>query len=247
MSALRTITFALCLIVAIPQVKAQTADEIIAKHIDAMGGKAKLQSINTVYWEGTAVTGNGMELEFKNWRAKDKLFRQEISFGMGNIVMIVTPTNGWASNPRSGGEFKPLPDEVQKAMRLQLDVPSPLVDYAAKGHKVELLGKDTVGGKTCYKIKLTPAAGNEVTYYFDTQSYYILREGRKGGGLMGGGGGRRDPNAELNLDFSDYQKTPDGYFFPFTINTGGVGAKTSITKVEFNKPVDVEKLSKPAN
>jgi hypothetical protein len=247
MSRLRTIAFAITLLAAAPHVKAQTADEIIAKNIDALGGKEKLQSIKTLYMEGTAVMQNGMEINTRTWRVKDKLYRQEISFGMGNVVIIVTPTNGWASNPRSGGEFKPMPEEALKSLRLQLDVPGPLVDYAAKGYKVELSGKDTVDGKPCYKIKLTPATGNELTYSIDAKSYYVLRETHKGGGMMGGGQGRRDPNAEFNIDFSDYQKTPDGYIFPYTITTGGINAKTSIEKVEINKPVDEAKLSKPEN
>jgi hypothetical protein len=251
MSILRIsiLSFALLLLVAAPRAHAQTADAIIAQHIEAMGGKEKLQSIKSIYMEGVAVMGNGTEINTKTWRVKDKLYRQEISFGMGNVVIIVTPTKGWSSNPRSGGEFKALPDSVVKMMGLQLDL-TPLVDYAAKGGKVELLGNETVGDKACAKIKLTFAAGNYVTYFIDNQSHYVLRESRKGGGMIGGGGGgqgggRRDPNAEFSIDFSDYQKTPDGYVFPNTIVAGGFGAKTSVEKLEINKAVDEEKLGKP--
>jgi len=230
-------------------VKAQTADEIVAKHIEALGGKEKLLSIKSIYMEGVAVMGNGTEIDTKTWQVKDKLYRQEISFGMGNVVVIVTPTKGWRSDPRNGGAFAAIPDSMVKNMQTQLDPAGPLVDYAAKGSKIELLGKDTVGGKACYKLKLTYAAGNYVTYYIDAQSYYVLRVARKGGGMMGGGGGggRRDPNAEFNIDFGDYQKTPDGYIFPFTIVAGGFGAKSSVEKLEVNKPVDEEKLGKPGN
>ena len=252
MNTLRTtvLSFISLLIIAVPRAQAQTADEVIAKYIDAMGGKEKLQSIKSVYMEGVAVMSNGMEIDTKTWRVKDKLYRQEIAFGsMGNGTMIVTPTKGWTANSRNGGEFKPMPDEMLKTMQPQLDPVGQLVDYAAKGDKVELLGNDTVGGKTCYKLKLTFPAGNYITYYIDAQSHYILREARKGGGMMGGGGGggRRDPNAEFNIDFSDYQKTPEGYIFPFTIATGGFGAKMSVEKLEVNKPVDEEKLGKPGN
>ena len=229
--------------------KAQTADEIVAKHIEALGGKEKLLSIKSIYMEGVAVMGNGTEIDTKTWQVKDKLYRQEISFGMGNVVVIVTPTKGWRSDPRNGGAFAPIPDSMVKNMQTQLDPAGPLVDYAAKGSKVELLSKDSVGGKVCYKLKLIYAAGNYVTYYIDAQSYYVLRVARKGGGMMGGGGGggRRDPNAEFNIDFGDYQKTPDGYIFPFTIVAGGFGAKSSVEKLEVNKPVDEEKLGKPGN
>ena len=244
------LSFVLLLIVAAPRAKAQTADEIIAKYIDAMGGKDKLLSIKSVYMEGVAVMANGMEIDSKSWRVKDKLYRQEIAFGsMGNGTVIVTPTKGWTANSRTGGTFTAMPDEMLKMMQSQLDPAGPLVDYAIKGNKVELLGNDTVGGKTCYKLKLTYPAGNYVTYFIDAQSYYILREARKGGGMMGGGGGggRRDPNAEFKIDFGDYQKTPDGYVFPYTIVAGGFGAKTSVEKLEINKPVDEEKLAKPGN
>ena len=248
---MRTITLSLLLLLAIalPAAQAQTADDIINQHITAMGGKDKLQSIKNVYMEGVAVMSNGMEINTKTWRVKDKLYRQEIAFGsMGNGTMIVTPTKGWTANSRNGGEFKPMPDELLKSMQSQMDI-DPLVDYAAKGSKVELLGADTVGGKNAHKIKLTFAAGNYVTYYIDDQTHYILRESRKGGGMMGGGGGgrQRDPNAEFNIDFGDYQKTADGYVFPNTIVAGGFGARTNIEKLEINKVVDEEKLSKPAN
>jgi outer membrane lipoprotein-sorting protein len=251
MNALKTsvLLFICLLMVAAPCAKAQTADEIIGKHIEALGGKEKLQSIKSVYMEGVAVMGNGTEIDSKTWQVKDKLYRQEISFGMGNVVVIVTPTKGWRSDPRNGGAFAPIPDSMVKNMQTQLDPAGPLVAYAAKGSKVELLGKDTVGGKACYKLKLTYATGNYVTYFIDAQTYYVLRVARKGGGMMGGGGGggRRDPNAEFNIDFGDYQKTPDGYIFPFTIVAGGFGAKSSVEKLEVNKPVDEEKLGKPGN
>jgi outer membrane lipoprotein-sorting protein len=251
MNALMTsVLLVFCLfIVAAPRAKAQTAEEIIAKHIEALGGKDKLQSIKSLYIEGVAVMGNGTEITSKTWQVKDKLYRQEISFGMGNVVVIVTPGKGWRSDPRNGGAFAPIPDEMLKTMQAQLDPAGPFVDYVAKGTKVELLGNDTVGGKTCYKLKLTFAAGNYATYYIDAQTWYILRQARKGGGMMGGGGGggRRDPNAEFNIDFSDYQKTPEGYIFPFSVVAGGFGAKSSVEKLEVNKPVDEEKLGKPGN
>jgi hypothetical protein len=232
---------------------AQTADDVIAKYVTAMGGKDKLQSIKSVYQEGVAVMQNGTEIDSKVWKVNNKLFRQEISFGMGNIVVIATPQKGWSSNPRSGGTFTALPDEQLKTLQAQMDCAGPLVDYAAKGNKPELLGKDTVNGNECYKVKLTLASGQYITYSIDVKTYYVLRETHKASGMMGGGGGRRPGGAsggadgEVNIDFSDYQKTADGYVFPYTIIAGGFGAKTSVEKLEVNKPVDEAALSKPSN
>jgi hypothetical protein len=257
MNAFRSVLLSgLCLGLAIStavHVHAQTADAVIAKHIDALGGKEKLLSVRSLYQEGTAVMGNGTEIETKTWKVQGKLYRQEIDFGMGNIVIIVTPTGGWASNPRTGGEFKALPDEQLKALQTQMDPADPLVDYAAQGNKVELAGKDTVNNAECYRVKLTYPSGQWVVYSIDTKTYYILRETRKGGGMMGGGGGagngggRRGGagDGEMRIEFSDYKPGPDGFLFPYTMVAGGFGAKSSITKLEINKSVDVAGLSKP--
>lgn len=228
-------------------VLAQSAEEIVARHVTALGGKEKLQSIHSIYQEGVAVMQNGGEIDSKNWRVQGKLFRQEISLPMGNVVVIVTPTQGWSSSPRDGGAFKAMGEEQVKSLQPQLEAAGPLVDWAAKGYKVELLGKDTISGNECYKLKLSFPSGQYIVYSIDVKSYYILRETRKGGGMMGGGGGggRRPGDGEISIDFSDYQKTPDGFVFPFTIIAGGFGAKTSVEKLEVNKPVDADALSKP--
>lgn len=229
---------------------AQTADEIINKYVEAMGGKDKLQSIKSIYQEGVAVMPNGTEISSKTWKVQDKLYRQEISFGLGNIVFIVTPKQGWKSNPRNGGTFEAMNEEQLKSMQSQLDCAGPLVDYAAKGNKPELLGKDTVNGNECYKLKLTLASGQYIIYSIDIKTGYILRETRKGGGMFGGGGrhggSNGAPDAEFNVDYGDYQKTPDGYMFPFSITVGGAGPKTNVEKIEVNKPVDTPVLSKPS-
>jgi hypothetical protein len=247
----------------------QTADVIIAKYIDALGGKDKLLSIHSVYQEGVAVMANGNEIDSKIWKVQGQLYRQEISFGMGNIVVIVTPKGGWSSNPRSGGSFKEMAPEQLQAAQVQMDPAGPLVDYAAKGSKAELLGKDTVNGNECWLVDLTLSNGHDIKYSFDEKTGYILREtikasammggGRRGGGANGGGGaaggagagaggpGGAGGNGMYNIDYSDYQKTPDGYTFPMTIIAGGFGAKTSVEKLEVNKTVDVTALSKPSN
>jgi hypothetical protein len=238
------------------QLFSQTADEIINKHITAMGGAEKLKSIQSVYIDGTAVTQNGMEIETKTWRVKGQLYRQEIDFGMGTVAMIVTPVGGWSRNPQGGDEFKPMPAEMQKALQAQMDPGSPFVDYAAKGAKIELAGKDTVAGNECYKIKYSPAEGAPVFYSIDEKTFYILKEvrtgGRMGGGAGGGrgdggggNGGGRPGGGGLSIEFSDYKKGPDGFIFPYTLILGGFGAKTSVTKLEVNQVKDVATLSQP--
>jgi outer membrane lipoprotein-sorting protein len=241
---MKKIALLLCLSVSVFSLNAQTADEIINKYIDAMGGKDKLLSIKSIYMEGTSVMQNGTEISQKSWKVDGKLFRQEINSAMFNFAMVVTDKEGWRQNPRAGGAFEPMTAEQVANMQVQMDCAGAFVDYATKGHKVELIGKEDIEGTPVYKIKITYKSGNEANYYFDASTYYILRMGAKGGGGMGfgGGGGRGQgaagADAERFTDFSDYKKTDDGYVFAFKITPVGMGGGIFYEKIEVNKPVD---------
>ena len=223
-------------------VKAQTADEIINKHIEAMGGKAKLLSIKSIYMEGTSVMQNGTEISQKTWKVDGKLYRQEINSAMFNFAMVVTDKEGWRQNPRNGGAFEPMTQEQVSNMQVQMDCAGAFVDYAAKGHKVELIGKEDVEGVAAYKIKITYKSGQEASFFFDAATYYIIRMTGRGGGMgMGGGGGRGGAGGadqERSTDFSDFKKTEDGFVFPFKITPLGMGGGIFYEKIEVNKPVD---------
>lgn len=236
-------------------VKAQTADDVIAKYVEAMGGIEKLNSIKSLYMEGVSVGPNGMEITSKTYKVQDKLYRQEVDFGMGSFTMIVTDKDAWFSNPRNGGEFEAMPAEGRAAMTQEMDCVFPLINYAAKGHKTELIGTETIEGATTYKIKLTLKNGRVINYFIDNKNWYVIRTSAAGGGgMMGMGGGGRGqgqgqsgPPQEMNTDYSDYKKTKDGFVFPMTITRPGMGGRgmaTNIEKIDVNKPVD-EKLYKP--
>jgi outer membrane lipoprotein-sorting protein len=231
---------------------AQTADDVIAKYAEAMGGMEKIKSVTSVYTEGISVAPNGTEITSRTYRVQDKLYRQEIDFGMGSITFIVTDKEGWFSNPRNGGAFEAIPADRLKNQQHELDCISPLFDYAAKGHKVELVGKETIDGVEAYNLKLTTRAGNVINYFIDNKNWYVIRTTTKGAGGMFGGGGpgggnRPQADVEMKTDYSNYQKTTNGYLYPMTVKRPGMGGatvETTIEKVEFNKTVD-PKLFKP--
>jgi len=224
---------------------AQTAQEIVAKHIQALGGKERLQSINSIFVEGVAIMANGTHIDTKLWKVYDRLFRQEVTIGDGAVTTIVTPGHGWVANQQTSGAFKPMASERLRALQPQIDPAGPLADYSAKGSRVDFLGRDSVRGIACYKIRLSCPMGQSVTYFIDTETYYVLRETGKGGMLCVVLDNTTNPGDDIMIDFSDYKKTPEGYIFPYTIVTNAFGAKMSIEKVEINHNVDVEALSRP--
>lgn len=243
-------TLLTCLVFGLITVQAQTADDVIAGYEKALGGKEKLQTLQSVYMEGVSIAGNGNEITSKMTKVDQKLMRSEINFGMGSFSVLITDQGGWISNPRSGGKFEPMPEERYKAAQGELDLVGPLYNYAAKGHQVVLEGKEKINEKETYKIKLTQKNGTEITYYLDAATYLPVREVRKGGGMFGGGQRRQGANQggqpqEVISDFGDYKTTPEGFIFPFSIKRNGMGGETIYEKIEVNKAVDPQ-LYKPA-
>ena len=188
--------------------QAQTVDEVINKHVIALGGKEKLSKIQNVVMEGS-LSIQGTEIALTITQVNNKLNRQDITaMGMHGFDMM-TDKDGWQYMPFQGMQ-KPEPkteDEVKKSQS-DLDIAGPLVDYAAKGHKVELVGKEDVEGTECYKIKVTLAGGKEVTYFIDPASSMIIRakETRKMNGK----------EMEMQTDLSDYKEV-EGVKMPFSI------------------------------
>ncbi|HEV3411336.1 MAG TPA: hypothetical protein VG101_02615 [Puia sp.] len=229
--------------------RAQSAQDVVNKYLAAMGGKEKLQSINSLYQEGIAVLGSGAEMSSRSWRVYDRVYRQEIIMPAGKVVIVVTPRQGWSAGPGTGGLFKPLTDEQFKSLRPEIDPGGPLVDYAAKGNKVELVGKDTVNGEPCFKLKVSFPQGGSTMYSIDARTGYILRASHFGGNVLGtilpGFGAEGHPDGEVVTEYGDYKVVPGGWVFPHAITLSPYGARVRITRIQVNGVVDADVLGKP--
>jgi Outer membrane lipoprotein-sorting protein len=220
----------------------QTVDDIIDQYIAARGGKDKLTSLKSVHFEGTRQM-NGNEVDVKITKVDKKLNRVDFSVGGNDGYTIVTPDKGWTYIPMMSDKVNEMPEARLKSMQDQLDLAGPLVDYATKGYKAALQGKDTITGKEAYKIQLTNAAGKEYTYYIDTKTHLLIQTRQ----MSEGGGRNNSAPMEIVTDYSDY-KDVDGVMFPQTINVEGSGmgaGAMTFDKIEVNQPVD-EKLYKPS-
>jgi hypothetical protein len=222
---------------------AQTVDEVIAKYMDAMGGKDKLNSIQSLHLVGISTAPNGNEITADIWKVNNKLYRRSINFGMGSSTTLLTDKGGWQTNFRNGGAWEAMPEQQRNNQLYEMDCTGPLVDYATKGHKAELIGKETIDGKESFHIKLTTKEGRELNFYIDTATHYINRLSYKGRGRPGAGGAAGE-ETEIGVNFTNYDKTPDGFIFAFSQTiTGGFAGTMTFEKIEVNPQVD-DKLYK---
>ena len=220
---------------------AQTADEIINKWIDAMGGKDKLSSIKTIYTEDELNIMNNLAPR-KSYLVNGKGFKSESDFNGQKIIDCYLVDSGWSINPLAGVNTPAnMPAAQVKLGQLQLDAAGPLYNYAAKGSKAALLGKENLNGAASYKLQLTTATGVEMNFFIDSATNYIL----KGVTKMNADG----QDIEITTVYSDYRKTADGFVIPFSQEITLPGFTFTITskKVEINKEIDPGIFEKPKN
>jgi hypothetical protein len=209
-------------------IKAQTADEIVNKYVDAIGGKDKLDQVKTIYITNTTqVMGN--EGPSTTQILNGKAYRLDYEVNGQKSTQVITDKGGWQINPFMGATTaQPLPEEMYKQSKGQMFF-SPLYNYAARGNKVELLGKDG----DSYKLKITNVDSVETFAYVDAATYYLTKITRQTN-FMG-------QSMELSVTFSNFKKSDFGITVPYTteISYGGQFTITNnITKIEFNKTID---------
>jgi hypothetical protein len=208
---------------------AQTADEIVAKHIAAVGGNDAISQVKSISMEtttrladndmpGTVVILDGVA------------FRSESNFNGAKIIQCYTDKGGWMVNPLAGiNDPTPMPDDQYQLGKNQIYVGGDLHDFAANGNKLELLSKDA----NTYTIKLTTKEGIESTYVFDAATYLIKSVIRKTR--------FQDQDMNITTSLSDYRKTEIGLMIPYamTVDFGGqYSLSITVNKVEVNKTVD---------
>jgi len=240
MKALKHGLLLLTALVCFASVHAQTADDIVNKHIEAMGGKDKLAQLKSLHMDMTMqVMGNEAPssvtiIEGKGSRSESDMMGQK-------VVQVVTDTGGWMINPMLGSTTaQAMPEEQYKQGANQIYATSPLYNYAGKGSTLELQGQEKVGDINAYKLKITNKSGNTATYYIDPNTYYIIQMAVNGE-MMG------NP-VSITVTNSDFEKTPDGYVFPRTIQTdmgGQFSIIAKVTKVDINPTVDTTIFEMP--
>ncbi|MEP7143613.1 MAG: hypothetical protein ABI707_12115 [Ferruginibacter sp.] len=207
------------LLLAAQFASAKTADEVIEKYIKARGGKDKLASVKSIYMEGTKEI-TGMKATIKIIKKQDKLSRTEIENGIANEFVLITDKEAWTFFPLISPVAHKVPGDVLAGLQTEMDIAGPLADYIAKGHKAELLGKETVEGNACYKIKLITRAGKEMMFWVDAATYLVNQSSAI---TIGDGGGVA---SEILTSYRNYKEV-EGIQFAHTCETKTIGPKAS--------------------
>src|SRR5438105_11173648 len=149
---------ALLLAASPSQTKPLTADEIVARHVEARGGAAKLKAIRSLRLEGKIVFGGGegaVTADASQLMKRPDSIRREFSLQGLTGIDGFDGKESWSADPFGGRRdaFRTSADDA-RALSVDADFEGPLVDAQAKGHKVEYLGTEDVDGTPALKLRV---------------------------------------------------------------------------------------------
>ena len=214
-------------------IAAQTAEELVAKNLEAKGGVDKIKSIKSYKFSGNFQQGSFTAQVAQEAKAPNDIREMFTVQGMTQIQAYDGKT-GWQISPFQGRrDPEMLGEDDMRDIVEDSDFYGPLVDYKEKGNTIEYLGHDTVDGDDVYRLKVTLKNGDIVYYYLDPDTYIEIRTERQQF--------IRGAVRESQTDLGSYKQV-NGVFFPFSISSGPKGRpeqKGTITIQKMEANIDI--------
>ena len=186
--------------------------------------------------------------------ARPRKMRFELQVAGQTALQVYDGVNGWKLRPYLNRlEVEPYTADEKKAASVQSELDGPLLDYAAKGTRIESDGIEKVEDHDTYKLKLTLKSGAVTHVWVDAQTFLETKaEGqpRRLDGIY----------HPVEIYYRDYRNV-NGLEIPFVLETRVLPVtktamglrdtpvppeKTLIEKVVINPKFDAGLFSKPA-
>jgi outer membrane lipoprotein-sorting protein len=177
-----------------------SAAEIVDRNVSARGGLQAWRAVQSLSMKGKMDAGGNsrptlpmpgkktgahmpqvrpteqVQLPFVMELKRPRKVRVELQFNGQTAIQVFDGSNGWKLRPfLNRHEVEPYTAEELKATAVQADLDGPLVDFAAKGTKVELQGVEKVGDSEAYKLNLTLKNGQTQHVWVDTKTFLEVK------------------------------------------------------------------------
>jgi outer membrane lipoprotein-sorting protein len=242
-----------------------SAEQVIEKNIAARGGLQAWRAVQSLSMSGTMEAGGNdsptrpvpavrtggvqlpkrpaqqTQLPFRLEMKRARKSRLEIDFRGETAVQVFDGTYGWKLRPfLNRHDVESFTPDEMKAVALQSDLDGPLVDYSAKGTKIELQGTEKVEGQDAYRLKLTFKTGDARKVWIDANTFLEIKiEGtpRRLDGI----------NHPVEIYYRDY-RTVGGLKIPYLTETKVQGVKQTekieVEEIAVNARVEDSRFAK---
>jgi len=208
------------------QANLQSADQILAKYLAAVGGADALFKIKTRIQKGTIdAMGEQYPVEVYSEGPEKRVSISHPSFG--ESVTAYNGQTGWLANPRG---MHPMSAQEASAARVdaQLYFPARVHELFQEFH---VKPGAAIAGHETYEVAAKGAGLPPLKLYFDQQSGLLLRLVRYAETPLG-----KNPT---QIDYADYREA-DGVKMPFqwTLTRTNGSFTIRVTSIQQNAPID---------
>jgi hypothetical protein len=213
------------------------AEAIMDKYIEVTGGKAAYAKLHSETTTGVMeFSAMGLKGKMVSYHLEPNLSLVEITMdGVGKLLEGTTNDVAWALSAMQGPHLKE-GDEKNEAM-LHAKFNADLL-WRDLYTKYDTVGVEDADGKACYKLVLTPKAGNPVTKWFDKDTGLLVKMKVKANSPMG--------EIESDSVVSDYRKEGD-ILMPHKVvsHAATLEISTTIESVRYNAEIPKDKFDLP--
>jgi zinc protease len=221
---------------------APTPKDIVAKYIEATGGKAKWEALKSRSAKGTLnVVAMGMTGSLTQYVQGDDAKMIMALDGFGEFLNGMKDGKVWSSNMMEGD--KVMEGAEAEAAKQQFDLQQWL-HWEKYYPKAETVGEEAVGDKTAWKVVFTPAEGEALTHWFDKESGLLIQT--FGPGLGG-------PSTTTYKDYKEvggltvaHSQAMEGANGPVEMTFESIEFNTDIDAANFEVPAGIAALMNPA-
>jgi hypothetical protein len=219
------------------------ADTILDKYVEVTGGKAAYEKLHSEITKGTMeMAAMGIKGTVTSYRAEpDKSYSEVDLAAIGKMRDGSDGKVYWSLSAMVGPHIKEGPEKAQSML---MDRMNAELNWRDLYKEVKTTGVDTVDGKECYKIVMTPVEGSPITQCYDKQSTLLVKMTMTA----------QSPMGEQTMDMlaSDYRKEGEilmphkmtqrvaGQEIVFTVDS--VAFNAEIPKDRFDLPDEIKAL-----
>ncbi len=235
---MRFMAILICCLFYLTGTSAQSTDDIIRKHIEAVGGDHNWAKIKTIVIKSQS-EDNGNFLYLKKSARRDSCIRSDIRVqskiaGRNDKLyyILINRKEGWKYLPedRNNTIYTLYASEIEE-YRDELDYEDPFIRYQDKGRDIQLVGLEYYHHKEYYKFMIKYKSGKKVNCYLNSTTLMIdLIEAT-------------DTQTENLQRFLDYETLSEGIVIAKRII--GPGGEKTISSVTINHPLE-ESVFKPS-
>jgi len=200
-----------------------TGMEVIAKYVEAVGGKDKLAKMNDVTIKmGMSMQGMNIEIINKQ-KAPNKMSVETL---MGGNLLSKQVCNGTKAMVKSQMGNKEITGTDLQDMLTQATLNAELY-FDKMGIKAELKGSEDVDGQPAWKVQMNMPSGKNTVDFYDQKSGLKVKSIAQQGPVS------------VTSTYADYRSV-DGILFPFKLkqSAGPQSFDIAVSSVEINKGID---------